>query len=155
MSVSNAGKVISSRQKLGKSKGETTVEVENNQGQNINPDKEEPNATQSVQATNGTLTVADVLPLSSNNLQIAQTASIAGLRPIGTSSLQVIETYNVMGIRPISANTFQVVNTLNLSGIRPIASSSLVVVESYSIFGNRPIASNTVDDSESLMGFID
>jgi len=60
-----------------------------------------------------------------------------------------------MGLRPITAHTFNIVDSINLSGIRPIASSALVLSSTYSSMGDRPVASNTIDDSDSLMGFID
>jgi hypothetical protein len=60
-----------------------------------------------------------------------------------------------MGIRPTAANTFHTVGSVNISGTRPIGSSDLVISETYSVMGNRPVASNTIDDPESLMGFLD
>jgi hypothetical protein len=77
------------------------------------------------------------------------------VRPVSSGHIEVVETYNVMGIRPISANTFQILHSMNLSGIRPVESSSLVISSNYSVLGNRPVASNVIDDSETLMGFID
>lgn len=91
---------------------------------------------------------------SPGKLGLPNTMAITG-RPVTTSDLQVVETMNVMGIRPITANTFKVVDTIQLSGIRPIASSGLAVSQTYSIMGNRPVAPNEVDDSETLMGFLD
>jgi hypothetical protein len=156
MSISSTGKAVSPRQRRAKLKGENTVEVENNQGNSLNKDKVEQGKDQPVQnETPGTLTIAGVRPIASSDLQVAETVSIAGVRPISTGDLQVVETYNVMGIRPIAANTIQVVDSINLSGVRPIATSSLVISESYSVMGNRPVASNVIDDSNSLMGFID
>jgi len=153
MAISSTGKAASPRQRRAKLKGETTVEVENNQGQAVNNE-------QSTQDTNnsdkpGTLAIAGVRPIAGSDLQVAETVSIAGIRPISASNLEVVETINVMGIRPIAANTIKVVDSINLSGLRPIASSSLVVSSSYSVMGNRPVASNIIDDSEILMGFID
>jgi hypothetical protein len=162
MTISSNGKTVSPRQRRAKLKGETTVEVENNQGHSLNQDQVEQGANLSVQVENsdkqevvGTLAVAGVRPIAGSDLEVSQTVSIAGLRPIGISHLQVVDTMNVMGIRPIGANTIHVVDSINLSGIRPIASSALVVSSSYSVMGNRPVASNTTDDSDSLMGFID
>lgn len=157
MTISSTGKTVSPRQKRTRLKGETTVEVENNQGQSLNKDKLESNAESSVEASeqkevHGTLAVAGERPIASSDLEVAQTISVAGLRPIGISHLQVIETMNVMGIRPITAHTFHIVDSINLSGIRPIGASTLVVASNYSVMGNRPVASNTIDDSDTLMG---
>ena len=160
MSISSTGEAVSPRQKSAKLKGETTVEVEKNQGNNLNKDQVEQGTDLPVQSSDkpellGTLAVAGARPIGASDLQVAETVSIAGLRPISASTLEVVETYNSMGIRPIGANTFQVVESINVSGIRPIGSSSLVISESYSIFGNRPMAPNEIDDSEGLMGFLD
>ncbi|MEH2330005.1 hypothetical protein [Nostoc sp.] len=154
MTISNAGKATSSRQKHAKSQGETREEVENQQDQSLNADKAEEVNELPVGAS-GTLAISGIRPIGASDLEVAEHLSIAGVRPVSTSSLEVVETYNSMGIRPIGANTFQVVESMNLSGIRPIGSSLLVIDESYSTFGNRPIASNEVDNSESLMGFLD
>jgi hypothetical protein len=154
MTISNAGKASSSRQKSAKSPGEATEEVGNQQDQSLNGDKVEEVNELPVGAS-GTLAISGIRPLGASDLEVAEHLSIAGVRPVSTSTLEVVETYNSMGIRPIGANTFQVVESINLSGIRPIGSSLLVIDESYSTFGNRPIASNEVDNSESLMGFLD
>lgn len=87
--------------------------------------------------------------------EITGPLALPGQRPITSSDLQIVETMNVMGIRPIAANKMQFTETINLSGIRPIAKSDLVVSETYRVMGNRPVASNEVDDSFSLMGFLD
>ncbi|WP_017652416.1 hypothetical protein [Fortiea contorta] len=163
MTISATGKTISPRQKHTKLKGDTTVEVENNQGSKLSTDKIEPTTDPSVKegetseksTTKETLAIAAVRPVGSSDLQVAETVSIAGIRPISASDLQVIDTFNAMGVRPIGANTLEVVSSINLSGIRPIASSSLVVAESYSVFGNRPVASNDIDNPEGLMGYLD
>ncbi|MBH8566506.1 hypothetical protein I8748_30875 [Nostoc sp. CENA67] len=155
MAISSTGKAISPRQRRAKLKGETTVEVENNQGSSSNKEQIEQSTDAPVQESSGTLVIAGVRPIASSDLQVAETVSIAGVRPITASNLQVVETINVMGIRPIAANNFKVVDSINLSGIRPIASSSLVIAESYSVMGNRPVASNIIDDSANLMGFLD
>lgn len=125
--VNSAIRLIIIGQKCAKLKGVIKVEVAENQNDSVSI---EPNAQ-------GKLAIAGIV------------------RPVSTSSLQVVETYNVMGIRPISANTFQTVYSMNLSGIRPVESSSLVLSSSYSVLGNRPVASNVIDDSDSLMGFLD
>ncbi|ABA24276.1 conserved hypothetical protein [Trichormus variabilis ATCC 29413] len=160
MTISSTGKTVSPRQKRAKLKGETTVEVENNQGQSLNKEQVEPNAELSVEASeqeqiHGKLAVAGAHSITGSNWEIAGTISIAGLRPISTSTLEVVETIDIMGLRPITAHTFNIVDSINLSGIRPIASSSLVLSSTYSSMGDRPVASNTIDDSDSLMGFID
>ena len=103
----------------------------------------------------GTLAISGSRPIGSSDLDVAQTMMVSGERPISSSNLQIVETVNIMGIRPIAANKMQVSDTINLSGIRPIAKSGLVVSETYSIMGNRPVASNEIDDSFSLMGFLD
>ncbi|MBE9007264.1 hypothetical protein IQ259_19880 [Fortiea sp. LEGE XX443] len=153
MSISSTGKAVSPRQRSAKLKGETTVEVENNQGQAVNKDKIAQDTDKSEKP--GTLAVAGVRPIAGSDLQVAETVSIAGLRPISASNLEIVGTIDVMGIRPIGANTIQVFDSINLSGMRPIASSGLVISSSYSVMGNRPVASNIIDDSEILMGFID
>ncbi|NJM69885.1 MAG: hypothetical protein HC862_06465 [Scytonema sp. RU_4_4] len=141
MSITSSGKARSPRQKSLKLKGESTVEVENNQGQSL--DKVEHNSDKPIHVE---------LP---GKLEVHDTLAISGIRPVSSSDLQVVETINVMGIRPIAANSFQIVDTLNLSGTRPIGSSDLVISQTYSIMGNRPVASNTIDDSEAMMGFLD
>jgi hypothetical protein len=160
MTISSTGKTVSPRQKRAKLKGESTVEVDNNQSQSLNKDQAEANGGLSAEKSEqkeivGTLAISGVRPIAGSDLQVAETISVAGIRPISTSSLQVVDTMNIMGIRPIGANTIDVVDSINLSGIRPIASSSLVISSSYSSMGNRPVASNTIDDSDGLMGFID
>lgn len=101
------------------------------------------------------LAVSGERPIAASDLEIAETMTVSGVRPIGVSHLQVVDTMNIMGIRPIGANTIDVVDNINLSGIRPIASSALVVSETYSVMGNRPVASNYIDDSDTIMGFLD
>jgi hypothetical protein len=162
MTISTNGKTVSPRQRRAKLKGETTVEVENNQGHSSNQEQVEKGANLPVQLEKsnkqevvGTLAVAGERPITSSDLEIAHTFSSAGIRPIGVSHLEVVETMNIMGIRPIGANTFQVMDSINLSGIRPISSSALVISSNYSVMGNRPVAPNETDDSDSLMGFID
>ncbi|OYD94803.1 hypothetical protein CDG76_15570 [Nostoc sp. 'Peltigera membranacea cyanobiont' 210A] len=154
MTISNTGKATSSRQKYAKSPGEATEGVENQQDQSLNADKVE-EVTELPAGASGTLAISGIRPIGASDLEVAEHLSIAGVRPVSTSTLEVVETYNSMGIRPIGANTFQVVESINLSGIRPIASSSLVISDSYSTFGNRPIAPNEIDNSETLMGFLD
>ncbi|MBD2435670.1 hypothetical protein [Nostoc sp. FACHB-110] len=153
MSISSTGKAASPRQRRAKLKGETTVEVENNQGQAVNNDQTAKDNDK--QEESGKLVIAGVRPIAGSDLQVAETVSIAGIRPITASNLEIVETINIMGIRPIAANNIKVVDSINLSGIRPIASSALVISDSYSVMGNRPVASNIIDDSNALMGFID
>jgi hypothetical protein len=153
MSVSSTGKSASPRQRRAKLKGESTVEVENNQGQDLNNDQAAQGSDKSEES--GKIVIAGVRPIAGSDLQVAETLSVAGIRPISASNLEVVETINIMGIRPIGANTINIVDSINLSGIRPISSSALVISDSYSVMGNRPVASNFTDDSDLLMGFID
>jgi hypothetical protein len=118
--------------------------MENNQTQNMNTEQAEQN--------NGNTKPIHVEP--KDKKEASNTLALS-TRPVNASDLQVVETMNIMGIRPITANTFQVVDTINLSGVRPIASSDLVISQTYSIMGNRPVAPNEIDDSETLMGFLD
>lgn len=163
MSVSSNEKKASSRQKPTQNREESAVEVEKNSGESVSKDdkgveianmspKEESNPKNE---GNGKLIVAGTRPIASSDLQVAQTMAIAGLRPIGTSSLEVVESVNLMGIRPIAANNVEIVGTMNISGVRPISASIIKFSETYSVMGNRPIASNEIDDSYSLMGFLD
>ncbi len=143
MSVSNTRRAISQGQKDAKLKGDTTVEVENNQGNSLNTDA-------AGQDTNKLVKLE-----SPNKLEVHETLAISGERPISPSDLHVDHTMNAFGIRPIGANTMQVVDNIYESGIRPIGSSGLVISESYSVMGNRPVASNIIDDADSIMGFLD
>jgi hypothetical protein len=114
----------------------------------------------------------DNRPVGPNDFTISETVSISGNRPIGASTLHISETYGTVGNRPIEASEFEVVATLgrrpigssamqvsemfSMSGARPIAMSTLHIDEVYSTMGgNRPIASNDIDDSSTLMGFLD
>ncbi|TAG95927.1 MAG: hypothetical protein EAZ09_09670 [Oscillatoriales cyanobacterium] len=111
-------------------------------------------------------------PVGPNDFIISDIVSISGQRPIGTSTLHISETYGIVGNRPVEASTFEVVATLgrrpigastmqvsemfSMSGARPVAVSNLHIDEVYSTMGgNRPIASNEIDDSSTLMGFLD
>ena len=79
-----------------------------------------------------------------------------GNRPVSSSNLRVAETFSTVGTnRPIAAGDLQVVSTMKASGNRPISSSGLAISTTYSVMGNRPVASNEIDDSETLMGYID
>ena len=114
----------------------------------------------------------DNRPVGPNDFTISEIVSISGNRPIGASTLHISETYGTVGNRPIEASDFEVVATLgrrpigssamqvsemfSMSGARPIAMSTLHIDEVYSTMGgNRPIASNEIDDSSTLMGFLD
>lgn len=80
-----------------------------------------------------------------------------GNRPVSASQLTVAHTFSAVGgERPIFASQLKVADNFYSSGIRPISASTLNVSDSYSSMGgSRPIASNEIDDSETLMGFID
>jgi hypothetical protein len=111
-------------------------------------------------------------PVGPDDFTVSQIVSISGNRPIGTSTLHISETYGIVGNRPVEASDFEVVATMgrrpigsstmqisemfSMSGARPIAMSTLHIDEVYSTMGgNRPIASNEIDDSGTLMGFLD
>jgi hypothetical protein len=92
--------------------------------------------------------------------------AVAGLRPIASSNLEVFGT--ILNNRPILASPLQVVS---FAGNRPIFASEIAVRSDFAgrpimvsdptllqgslLPGGRPIASNEIDDSETLMGFID
>lgn len=114
----------------------------------------------------------DNRPVGPDDFTISETVSISGNRPIGTSTLHISETYGIVGNRPVEASDFEVVATMghrpigssamqvsemfSMSGARPVAMSTLHIDEVYSTMGgNRPIASNEIDDSATLMGFLD
>lgn len=141
MSVSNTRRAIGQGQKLAKLKGDTTVEIENNQGNSLNTDAEGQDIDKQV--------------LLSPNVEVHDTLAISHVRPTSASHLEVAHTMNSSGIRPIGANTMQVVESIYESGIRPISSSGLVISQTYSSMGNRPVASNIIDDPDSIMGFLD
>jgi len=143
MSVSSSGRAISQGQKLGKLKGDTTVEVENNQGNSLNTDAQGQDINKLVKLE------------SPSQAEVHDTLAISGDRPISPSDLQVDHTVNAYGIRPIGVNTMHVVDNIHQSGIRPIASSGLVISQTYSAMGNRPVASNMIDDADTMMGFLD
>ncbi|AFY53001.1 hypothetical protein Riv7116_0397 [Rivularia sp. PCC 7116] len=142
MTVSSNGRRTSTRQRRAKTGAETSSKLENIKGESMSTDN-------SVNADNKAVKVEPA------KKEVTGTLALPGQRPITSSDLQVVETMNIMGIRPITANKMQVTDTINLSGIRPIAKSDLVVSETYSVMGNRPVASNEIDDSFSLMGFLD
>ncbi|WAL59309.1 hypothetical protein [Thermocoleostomius sinensis] len=92
--------------------------------------------------------------------------AVAGLRPIASSNLEVFGT--ILNNRPILASPLEVVS---YAGNRPIFASEITVRSDFAgrpivvsdptllqaslLPGGRPIASNEIDDSETLMGFID
>ena len=161
MTVSSNGRQASTRQRRTKTGVETSTKLENITGENVSTDNQNNNTDKVVKAdarkeeVTGTLAVSGNRPITTSDLNIAGTMMVSGERPISSSDLQIVGTVNIMGIRPIGANKMQFSETMNLSGIRPIAKSDLVVSETYSVMGNRPVASNEVDDSFSLMGFLD
>lgn len=89
-------------------------------------------------------------PIASSALHISET--LAGNRPVEASNFEV---RHLMGNRPIGASLMQVSEIYKMSGSRPVAVSNLHISDLYSVMGNRPIASNEIDDSATLMGFID
>ncbi len=111
-------------------------------------------------------------PVGPNDFTVSEIVSMSGKRPIGTSTLHISETYGIVGNRPVEASDLEVVATLgrrpigastmqvsemfSMSGARPVGVSNLHIDEVYSTMGgNRPIASNEIDDSSTLMGFLD
>jgi hypothetical protein len=97
-------------------------------------------------------TSAGVRPIAASHLEVFGT--ILNNRPIMASHLKVIE-YSIPGNRPIFASDIIVRDDLTLPGGRPIIASDPHLLEANMIIGGRPIASNDIDDSETLMGFID
>lgn len=114
----------------------------------------------------------DNRPVGPDDFTISETVSMSGNRPIGISTLHISETYGIVGNRPIEssdlevvatvgrrpigASTMQVSEMFSMSGARPVGVSNLHIDEVYSTMGgNRPIASNEIDDSSTLMGFLD
>ncbi|MEL6163867.1 MAG: hypothetical protein AAFR37_08925 [Cyanobacteria bacterium J06628_3] len=144
VSSNGNGRRASTRQRRAKTGEETSAKpenLENIKGESV--------------STENNLNTDKVAKINTAKKEVTGTLALPGQRPITSSDLQVVETMNVMGIRPITANKMQVTDTINLSGIRPIAKSDLVVSETYRVMGNRPVASNEIDDSFSLMGFLD
>jgi hypothetical protein len=107
----------------------------------------------------------------SGAIEIAETYSEAGIRPISVSHLEVFGTilngrpiaashlhvmdYSLPGQRPVFASDMIIRDALTLPGGRPVVASDPRLMESSLLPGGRPIASNQIDDSETLMGFID
>ena len=143
MTVSSNGRRTSTRQRRAKTGAQASTKLENIKGESVSTDN------------NNVSTNNKVAKEEPAKIEVSGTLALPIQRPITSSDLQVVETMNIMGIRPITANKMQVTDTINLSGIRPIAKSDLVVSETYRVMGNRPVASNEIDDSFSLMGFLD
>jgi hypothetical protein len=107
----------------------------------------------------------------SGEIEIAETYSEAGIRPISVSHLEVFGTilngrpiaashlhvmdYSLPGQRPVFASDMIIRDALTLPGGRPVIASDPHLMEASLLPGGRPIASNEIDDSETLMGFID
>ncbi|MEA5594319.1 hypothetical protein [Rivularia sp. UHCC 0363] len=156
MTLSSNGRQASARQKRARTGVETSTKLENIKGKSVSTDNKDTTAKDdSVNEITGPLAIPGTRPITSSDLDISHTMMVSGERPISSSDLDIVSTVNIMGIRPIGANKVEFSETMNLSGIRPIAKSHLVVSEMYSVMGNRPVASNEVDDSFSLMGFLD
>ncbi|MGI2901990.1 hypothetical protein [Tolypothrix sp. VBCCA 56010] len=117
------------------------MEVKNNQGNSLNTDAEKQDNKP--------------VKLESPNVEVHDTLAISHVRPTSAGDLHVAHTMNASGIRPIGENTMEIVESVYDSGIRPITSSGLVISQTYSAMGDRPVASNTIDDPDSIMGFLD
>lgn len=77
-------------------------------------------------------------------------------RPISAAIQKVSEIFHSAGERPVMAATFKVSELFNIAGERPVMAGTLNIDEIYSSMGaRRPVASNTIDNSVSLMGFLD
>lgn len=89
-------------------------------------------------------------------LSVHKNSLLPNNRPIEPSHLDIVKTYSSVGsVRPVAKSTMKVSDTMTISGNRPIAVSTLKVSETYIVMGNRPVASNEIDDSATLMGYID
>jgi hypothetical protein len=76
-------------------------------------------------------------------------------RPISAGIQKVSEIFHSAGERPVMTSTFKVSQMFHMAGERPVMAGTLNIGEIYSSMGTRPVASNTIDDSLSLMGFLD
>lgn len=110
-------------------------------------------------------------PVGIDTFEISETYSEAGIRPIGVSHLEVFGTilngrpiaashlhvmdYALPGHRPVFADAMTFRDDLTLPGGRPVVTSNPKLLEASMLPGGRPIASNDIDDSETLMGFLD
>lgn len=97
-------------------------------------------------------TSAGLRPIAASHLDVFGT--ILNNRPIMASHLQVVE-YAIPGNRPVFASDIVVRDDLTLPGGRPIVASDPALLQASLMMGGRPIASNEIDDSETLMGFLD
>jgi hypothetical protein len=97
-------------------------------------------------------TSAGLRPIAASHLDVF--ATMLNNRPIMASHLHVVE-YALPGNRPVFASDLVVRDDLTLPGGRPIVASDPHLLESNWMIGGRPVASNEIDDSETLMGFID
>ncbi len=97
-------------------------------------------------------TSAGLRPIAASHLDVFGT--ILNNRPIMASHLQVVE-YAIPGNRPVFASELVVRDDLTLPGGRPIVASDPALLQASLLMGGRPIASNAIDDSETLMGFLD
>lgn len=98
------------------------------------------------------ITVAGVRPIAASHLDIYGT--ILNGRPIMASHIHVSE-LTVPGQRPIFASDLEIRDDLSLPGGRPVFASDAALMHATLLPGGRPIASNEIDDSETLMGFLD
>lgn len=97
-------------------------------------------------------TSAGVRPIAASHMEVFGT--ILNGRPIMASHLHVME-YALPGNRPVFSSEMIVRDDLTLPGGRPIMASNPDLLAATLLPGGRPIASNEIDDSETLMGFID
>ncbi|MEA5573090.1 hypothetical protein [Calothrix sp. UHCC 0171] len=172
MSMSSTGKPTSPRQKRATLKGETIMEVENNQAQSTSTDKVavKAEAKEAKAETKDTKVANKVEPTTkmsapaesskgneiSSKLQVREekTLAISGIRPIGASNLEFAGTFSAAGIRPIGISHLQVIETMNIMGIRPIGANEIDVIDTINLSGIRPISSSSlvVSESYSVMG---
>jgi hypothetical protein len=110
-------------------------------------------------------------PVGAGTIEVAETFASAGIRPIAVSHLEVFGTIlngrpisashlhvmdsSIPGQRPVFASEMVIRDDLTLPGGRPIMASDPHLLEASLLPGGRPIASNEIDDSETLMGYID
>ena len=91
-----------------------------------------------------------------SGIQIYNPGGLPGNRPISLSNLKISETYSsVGGVRPVFASSMEVAGSLVASGQRPIVKSTLAISKDIVIMGNRPVAPNEMDDTDTLMGYLD
>ena len=97
--------------------------------------------------------VAGLRPIAASSMEIYGT--ILNNRPIMASNLRVIDSTTLADHRPIFASEMMIREDLTLPGGRPVFASDPKLLEASLLPGGRPIASNEIDDSETLMGYID